>query len=353
MARRTWVASRCSAWRPRTKPARSRSTSWPIRCTSSRSACAPTPSSSGAAIWPLSGSVASRLSSTARSPTTTSTGWWPTASSAASRCSRTRTATPRPSSSSKRSPAPSGGRAAAGALCGTDCRPVVVPAQTVREDQLDRMRALGIIPSFWATRCFYWGEGHVASTLGRESAYRISPAPWRNAGGCGSACTTIHPSCRPTSCSLLWNAVTRLSRGGEVIGPEQRLTPTRPSGPSPSTPPTSASRRAKGSIEVGKLADMAVLSDNPLRVAPEAIREILVLATLKEGVPIHVLKRGRLPERWPKPPATSPSATDAGRRDAASFDRRHATSDYRPKTALSGARIARRGTSWYTDRSRS
>ena len=41
---------------------------------------------------------------------------------------------------------------------------------------------------------------------------------------------------------------------------------------------------------------MVVLSDNPLRVAPEAIREIAVLATLKEGVPIHILERARLPE---------------------------------------------------------
>ena len=41
---------------------------------------------------------------------------------------------------------------------------------------------------------------------------------------------------------------------------------------------------------------MVVLSDNPLRVAPEAIREIAVLATLKEGVPVHVLERARLPE---------------------------------------------------------
>jgi len=39
-----------------------------------------------------------------------------------------------------------------------------------------------------------------------------------------------------------------------------------------------------------------VLSENPLRVAPDAIREIEVLATLKEGMPIYLLKQARLPD---------------------------------------------------------
>jgi len=54
----------------------------------------------------------------------------------------------------------------------------------------------------------------------------------------------------------------------------------------------------KGSLEVGKLADMAVLSENPLRVPPETIRDIEVVATLKEGMPIHVLERAQLPETF-------------------------------------------------------
>ena len=45
---------------------------------------------------------------------------------------------------------------------------------------------------------------------------------------------------------------------------------------------------AKGSIAIGKLADLAVLSENPLQVAPDDIKDIQVLATIKEGVPVYV-----------------------------------------------------------------
>ena len=41
---------------------------------------------------------------------------------------------------------------------------------------------------------------------------------------------------------------------------------------------------------------MAVLSANPLRVAHATIKDIVVLATLKEGALIHLLERERVPE---------------------------------------------------------
>jgi len=39
----------------------------------------------------------------------------------------------------------------------------------------------------------------------------------------------------------------------------------------------------KGSIETGKRADLVVLSDNPLTIAPAALHTIQVLRTIKDG----------------------------------------------------------------------
>ena len=54
-------------------------------------------------------------------------------------------------------------------------RPVSIHCQTVRSDQLDRMKASGIIASFFADHVFYWGDYHVSELLGEERASRISP----------------------------------------------------------------------------------------------------------------------------------------------------------------------------------
>ena len=44
----------------------------------------------------------------------------------------------------------------------------------------------------------------------------------------------------------------------------------------------------KGSIEVGKLADFVVLSDNPLDGRPEdTLAELKVMETIKEGVSVY------------------------------------------------------------------
>jgi hypothetical protein len=52
-------------------------------------------------------------------------------------------------------------------------RPVMIHAQTVREDQLDDMAKYGVIPSFFHMHTYYWGDWHRAETLGDERAMRI------------------------------------------------------------------------------------------------------------------------------------------------------------------------------------
>ncbi len=46
----------------------------------------------------------------------------------------------------------------------------------------------------------------------------------------------------------------------------------------------------KGTLEARKLADMVVLSDDPLAVNPMKIKDIQVLKTIKEGESIYTVK---------------------------------------------------------------
>jgi predicted amidohydrolase YtcJ len=86
----------------------------------------------------------------------------------------------------------------------------------------------------------------------------------------------------------LYVAVTRRTEGGQVIGPGQAV--SREEALKMMTVNAawlSFEERRKGSIEVGKLADFAVLSDDYLTCPPERIRGIRALVTVLGGKVVH------------------------------------------------------------------
>ena len=71
-----------------------------------------------------------------------------------------------------------------------------------------------------------------------------------------------------------------MTREGKVVGPEERIDPLEAlKAYTIHAAYCSFEDHLKGSIEVGKLADFTVLSDNPLTVPPEAIKDIQVETT--------------------------------------------------------------------------
>jgi len=182
-------------------------------------------------------------------------------------------------------------RAATGKHGKADRRPVMIHAQTVREDQLDAMKELGIIPSFFGMHTFYWGDWHRDSVLGPERAAGISPAA--SALKRGMVYTQHHdaPVAQPSSIMILASQVNRTTRSGEVLGPEQRV----PVMDALKSITINAAyqyfeEKNKGSLEPGKIADLVILDKNPLKVEPMALKDIRVVETIKEGRSIYVAR---------------------------------------------------------------
>jgi predicted amidohydrolase YtcJ len=82
----------------------------------------------------------------------------------------------------------------------------------------------------------------------------------------------------------IWSTVTRMTRAAGVLGHEQAATRQEAVAMYTANPPyLTFEEDVKGRLEPGKLADLVVLSEDPLRCEEEAIRNITVVATILEG----------------------------------------------------------------------
>jgi predicted amidohydrolase YtcJ len=162
-----------------------------------------------------------------------------------------------------------------------NARHIIIHCQTVREDQLDRIKRLGVVPSFFVVHTYYWGDRHRDIFLGPDRAARISPlcsALKRRIIFTNHNDTSVTPIDPMLS---VWSAVTRMTSSGKVAGEDQTISVQ------------DALRSVtiwgayqfheehfKGSLEPGKLADMVILSENPLTTDPKYIRDIPILSTI-------------------------------------------------------------------------
>jgi hypothetical protein len=106
-----------------------------------------------------------------------------------------------------------------------DRRNVLIHGQTLRKDQVGRLKDLDVMPSLFPMHTFYWGDWHKESVLGPERAAYISPT--RDVLDAGMRFSSHHdaPVANPDSMRVLGATVTRVTRSGEVLGPDQRVTP--------------------------------------------------------------------------------------------------------------------------------
>ena len=170
----------------------------------------------------------------------------------------------------------------------SDHRTVMIHAQTVREDQLDQMKKLKIIPSYFSTHTFYWGDWHRDSVFGNERASRISPTNSTLKRGMPFTVHNDAPIVPPDMVRLLWSTTNRLTRSGKVLGPDQRIsTYDALKAMTINAAYQHFEEDIKGTIEVGKLADLVVLSENPLSMQTQDLLNLRVVATYSHGQEIY------------------------------------------------------------------
>jgi len=163
-------------------------------------------------------------------------------------------------------------------------RTVVIHNQVVGRDQLKEMKKLDIQPSFFANHTFFWGDWHREVSIGQKRADFISPQKTAWAEGLRPTAHNDSPVVPTDMMRLVWSSVNRRTRSGDILGPLERITPYR----ALQQVTINAAWQiheddSKGSISVGKRADLVVLDRNPLDVDKMKLKDIKVVATIKDG----------------------------------------------------------------------
>jgi predicted amidohydrolase YtcJ len=149
-----------------------------------------------------------------------------------------------------------------------------------------RAAALGIVvasqPGFFSTL----GDG-FAEAFGDRADELYAFRSWRQAG-ITVAGSSDAPVITADPRLGIRDAILRRTGDGLVLGPAQRV-PARDALELYTTQAAFAMHREGeiGTLEPGKLADFAVLDRNPLRIDPEQITDIRVLATVTGGAPVY------------------------------------------------------------------
>ncbi len=146
-----------------------------------------------------------------------------------------------------------------------DMRHVVVHAQTIRQDQLQSLARLGASATFFPAHTYYWGDWYRERVLGNERAQQISPLSQADEAGLPYSLHSDAPVTPIDPMQILWSATQRQTLSGHVLGASLAVDRQRAlRAMTIDAAWQNHLEQDRGTLEVGKLADLVVLSGDPL-----------------------------------------------------------------------------------------
>ena len=165
-----------------------------------------------------------------------------------------------------------------------DHRTVIVHFGFSRPDQVERIARLGAIVSANPFYPVVLANRYSEVGIGPERAQEMVRLGDVMRAGISVSLHADMPMAPGQPLLLMQSAITRMTVEGNIAGPTQRLSPEQAL--RAVTLDAAYFLRLEdqvGSIEPGKLANLTVLSENPLTVPPETIENIEIRGTLHEG----------------------------------------------------------------------
>ncbi len=162
-------------------------------------------------------------------------------------------------------------------------RPIVIHSQFQRRDQLPQYARIGVGPAYFSNHTWYWGDVHRTNFPAGVVDF-ISPFRSARAAGLIPSNHSDYSVTPLDTRFMLWTSMARVSPTGVVSGADERLNAYEALQALTTGPAWQVFEEGrKGRIKPGLLADFVILDRNPLTTPVGAIKDIRVLATIKEG----------------------------------------------------------------------
>ena len=164
-----------------------------------------------------------------------------------------------------------------------DLRFVIIHGQLMGRDQLTRAAELGVMVSFFVAHILHWGDTHIKN-FGLDRASRISPAGSAARAGLRFTFHQDSPVIMPDMLETISAAVARVTSGGVLLGEDERISVEEAlRAVTLDAAYQYGEENEKGSITVGKRADLVLLDRDITTSRHEDIAGIRVVGTWKDG----------------------------------------------------------------------